>query len=318
MPDGRKISKIGFVLKDGFSLMSLASGVEPLRAANHLSGEELYKFEYIPIAAERATASCGAVFEGAPIEDAGYDFDLVLVAAAGEASKYDDLILYKYLKILNSKRVALGGISGGPVWLAKAGVMEGRRFTVHWDHREALRELSSDLLLERNIYVIDRDRYTCAGGIAPLDMMSAMIASDHGSELAKAVNDWYIYTSVRDSSQPQRASLVEKYNVHHPAVLSALELMQNHIADPLSSTQLADLSHIGERQLVRLFKQHLGKGPNRFYRDLRLEHARVLVQQSALPIIEIAIACGFDGASYFSQVFKGNFGVTPSEMRARK
>ena len=244
--------------------------------------------------------------------------DLVFVAAAGNPAAYENLALFKYLKILNSKRVALGGISGGPVLLAKAGVMENRRFTVHWDHRDALREISSDLLIERNIYVIDRDRYTCAGGIAPMDMMSALIASDHGSDLAKAVNDWYIYTSVRDSSQPQRASLVEKYNVHHPAILSALELMQNHIADPLSTTQLADLSNIGERQLVRLFQAQLGKGPNRFYRDLRMEHARVLVQQSALSIVEIAVACGFEGASYFSQIFKENFGVTPTEMRKEK
>jgi len=299
-------------------MMSLAAAVEPLRAANVLSGEALYEFTYIPISNTRAVASNGAIFEGRPIEETGYDFDLVFVAAAGNPAAYENLALFKYLKILNSKRVALGGISGGPVLLAKAGVMENRRFTVHWDHRDALREISSDLLIERNIYVIDRDRYTCAGGIAPMDMMSALIASDHGSDLAKAVNDWYIYTSVRDSSQPQRASLVEKYNVHHPAILSALELMQNHIADPLSTTQLADLSNIGERQLVRLFQAQLGKGPNRFYRDLRMEHARVLVQQSALSIVEIAVACGFEGASYFSQIFKENFGVTPTEMRREK
>ena len=317
MRDRDAISKIGFVLVDGFSLMSLSSAVEPLRAANTLSGEALYSYSYIPISGARATASSGAIFEGFSIEDAGYDFDVVFVAAAGNPAAFENLELFKFLKILNSKRVALGGISGGPVLLAKAGVMDGRRFTVHWDHREALAEISSELLLERNIYVIDRDRYTCAGGIAPLDMMSALIARDHGSELAKDVNDWFIHTSVRDSAHPQRASLVEKYNVHHPAVLSALELMQNHISDPLTSLQLAELSNIGERQLVRLFKSNLGKGPNRFYRDLRLEHARILVQQSALSVIEISIACGFDGASYFAQVFKEAFGMTPTEMRRK-
>lgn len=311
----KALRNIAFILVDGFSLMSLSAAIEPLRAANHLSGTELYKVTFVSADPRRARGSYGSLFDGPFLASAGFDFDLIMVAAAGNPMIYHNPDLLKYLRIANSKRVPLGGISGGPVLLAKAGVMENRHFTVHWDHFEPLKEFDDQLLVEKSLYRIDRDRYSCAGGVAPLDMMSAIIRQDHGADLAKAVNDWFVYTSVRDASQPQRVGLVEKYNVHHPAVLSAIELMQNHMADPLSSKQLALLSDISERQLERLFKKNLSQTPSRFYRELRLEHARVLVEQSALTIAEIAVATGFESASYLSQKYKGAYGSTPAKMR---
>lgn len=313
----KKTFKIGFILVDGFSLMSLASAVEPLRAANHLSGEVLYDIEFIPASGTRAESSIGILSEGKSIADSGYDFDLVFVAAAGNPATYENPELLKYIKMLASNRVQLGGFSGGSVLLARAGVMKNRRFTVHWDHFDALREMSPEFMLSRSLYVIDQGRYTCAGGVAPLDMMSAIIASQHGRDLAKAVNDWFIYTSVRSPNDPQRLGLVEKYNVHHPAVICAIELMQNHISDPLSSEQIANLSNIGERQLSRLFQKHLGKKINAFYSEIRLTHAHTLVEQTSMPIIEIAISAGYESVAYFSQRFKAMYGYSPSEQRKK-
>lgn len=313
--EGSKPKRIGFVLVDGFSLMSLASATEPLRAANHLAGQKIYDVRFISAEGTRATSSSGLFSEGTILSDAGYDFDMVLVAAGGNPSGYDNEPLKKYLKMLAGHRVALGGISGGPFILAQAGLLKDRRFTVHWDHYEAIKELSNELVIEKSLYVIDDDRYTCAGGVAPMDMMSAIIAADHGRALAKSVNDWYIYTSVREASAPQRAGLVEKYQVHHPAVLCAIELMQNHLSDPLTSKQIALLSSIGERQMSRLFQKYLGKKPMQFYSELRLEHARVLTQQSSLSIIEVALASGYDSPTYFSKKFKELYGLSPSEIR---
>jgi transcriptional regulator GlxA family with amidase domain len=313
-----KIQKIGFILIDGFSLISLSSAVEPLRAANQLSGEALYEITFIPAVGTRASSSVGLISEGNALTDSGYDFDIVFVAAAGNPFSYENPDLLKYIKMLASNRVKLGGISGGSVLLARAGVMNNRRFTVHWDHFEALYEMSPEFLLARSLYVIDKDRYTCAGGIAPMDMMSALIASQHGRDLAKSVNDWFIYTSVRAASDPQRIGLVEKYNVHHPAVICAIELMQNHISDPLSSDQIANLSNIGERQLSRLFKKHLGRKVNTFYSEIRLEHAHALVVQTSMPMIEIALSAGYESVAYFSQRFKNHFGYSPSESRKNR
>ena len=314
----QKIKRIGFILVDGFSLMSLSSAVEPLRAANHLSGETLFEITFIPASGTRASSSVGVISEGKSIEESGYDFDLVFVTAAGSPITYENPKLLKYIKMLSSKRVQLGGISGGSALLARAGVMTNHSFTVHWDHFEALQEMSSQYLLKRSLYVIDNGRYTCAGGVAPMDMMSALIASQHGRKLAKAVNDWFIYTSVRAANDPQRMGLVEKYNVHHPAVICAIELMQNHISDPLSSEQLARLSNIGERQLSRLFQKNLGKKINTFYTEMRLEHAHTLVTQTSMPVIEIAISAGYESLNYFSQKFKQVFEYSPAQLRKNK
>lgn len=309
------VKNIAFVLVDGFSMMSLSSASEPLRAANILSGQTLYSCTFIPADGTAAVASNGFTKAGKPLFENGYDFDLVLVAAAGSPALYENEALFRYLKLLASKRIPLGGISGGPVILARAGLLDNHRFTVHWDHRPAMAELPKEFFLERSLYVIDGNRFTCAGGIAPLDMMNAIITADHGRGLAKQVNEWFIHTHVREASEPQRANLVDKYQIHHPAVLSAIELMQNHLSDPLSTAQLASLSGIGERQLGRMFKKLLGENPNAFYTQLRLDHAKLLTQQTSLPVIEIAVATGYESASYFAQKFKTQFGMTPTELR---
>lgn len=295
--------------------MSLSAAAEPLRAANHVAGRTLYEITFIPADDTMVQSSAGLFARGKPLFENGFDFDLVLVAAAGKPTKYENPSLARYLKILSSRHVKLGGISGGPVLLAKYGLLDDTKFTVHWDHYAALRELSPEFNVERRIFCIDRGRYTCAGGTAPLDMMSAIISADHGAPLAKSVNDWLIYTNVRDAADPQRLGLVEKYQVHHPAVLSALELMQDHVADTLSVGQIAKLSKIGERQLSRLFQKYLNKKPMQFYTELRLEHARVLTEQSALPIVEIAIASGFESTAYFRSKFKEHFGKSPTQIR---
>ena len=311
----KTIHHIGVILADQFALMSLASATEPLRAANLLSGKELYKITFIAADGSRVSSSLGMLANGRPLSEAGYDYDLVLVVAAGNPLHYQNQSLTRYLCALASRRVKLGGISGGPVLLAKAVLLKNKRFTVHWEHYEALHELDPTYMLERNLYVIDNGRYTCAGGVAPMDMMNAIITTDHGAPLAKEVNDWLINTSVRQASDPQRIGLVEKYSVHHPALLTAIELMQDHLSDPLSSAQIANLSNIGERQLSRLFQRYLGKKINQFYAEMRLEHAHLLVKQTSLPIVEIAIASGYESAAYFSQKFKSHFGYSPTSFR---
>ncbi len=310
--------RIGVILTPGFSLMSVASLVEPMRAANTLLAAPAYDITFIQAEPGTVRATAGAAFDGPYLDQAGHDFDLVFVAAAGNPALMKMPALDRYLKMLNARRVALGGISGGPVLLARAGVMTNRRFTVHWDHRDVLRQVSDTLLIERSIYVIDRDRYTCAGGVAALDMMSAIITRDHGAEAAKRVNDWLIHTWVREAEDPQTQNFVETYNVQNRVVLSALKLMHDHIADPLSVPQIAGLTGVSDRQLQRLFAQHLGHTPKDEYLNIRLGHARRLVEQSTLQFIDIALACGFECPAHFSKRFRDRFGETPKVVRQRR
>lgn len=305
---------IGFILTPGYTLMSIASAVEPLRAANHLSDRALYACSYHSTGGGYVASTAGGGFE-TQVLAAEADLDLALVVAGGNPMQYDDPGLNRILRGLDHRGVHLGGISGGAAILAKAGLLENRRFAVHWAHMDPLAEYAPDLLIERALYVIDRDRFTCAGGVAAMDMMGALIASQHGAAFAREVSDWLIHPRLRLAEEPQRAGVGQRFNVHHPVLEAAVELMTTHLADPLSPAQLAALSGGSARQLQRLFAAQFGKPMMAFYRDLRLAKADELLQQTALPVVEIAILTGFASVAHFTRCFAEKYGAPPGRRR---
>jgi transcriptional regulator GlxA family with amidase domain len=311
----QEIFRIGFLLIDGFALMSYAAVVEPLRAANMLLGNDHYELRQIPATGTFARSSSGATIAATELPGERRDYDLVLVIAGGEPASFRDDRVFHWLHRLARHGVRLGGVSGGPVILATAGLMADRRMTVHWEHAEALAEISPNLMIERSLYVMDRDRITCAGGIAPLDLMHALLVEHHGPDFARRISDWYMHTEVRPAGGPQRAGLALRYGVNSPALITAIEAMENHIADPLALSHLAQICGLSSRQLNRLFHDHLGESTMHFYRSLRLEKARTLIQQSPLTMTEIALATGFATSSHFSSAYREHFGDRPGSLR---
>lgn len=308
--------KVGFLLVDGFALMSYSSAEEPLRAAN-LIQPNAYEIIHLCLEQGGAISSSGASVPATPISEVHEAFDLILVVVGGDPFKIMSPALYKWLRWQASHNVLVGGVSGGPVVLSMAGLMQGYRMTLHWEHAQALSEASPELLIERSLYVIDRNRLTCAGGTAPLDMMHALITQHHGAQFARQVSDWFLHTTVRLSSEPQRAGLAERYRTHNQSILAVIEIMENHIADPLELKQLSAVVGLGARQLNRLFKQKLGTSTIAFYRNLRLDISEKLLLQSQLSITEVALAAGFVSAAHFSSAFKSRFGVSPSMLRSQ-
>ena len=183
--------------------------------------------------------------------------------------------------------------------------MQDRRHTIHWMHLDELRAIYPDANVERRLYVIDRDRFTCAGGTAPLDMMCAIITKHHGADLARAVSNWFIHTAIRKAEEPQQEHQVSMPVFGHPALDVALELIQNHIGDPLTLADLAFLSKISERQLERVAKDRLGMSLMRYYRTIRLKKADDLLSHSNMTIEAIAQATGFSDRSHFSAFSRG-------------
>lgn len=309
------IRKIGVVLVDGFALISLAATIEPLRAANVLSKSKLYELTYISAEGELARSSIGISFDAVDMRSAPTDFDLVFLVAGGNPILYENVELGRYLKRLARQNVPLGGVSGGPAILARYGLMRHRRFTIHWEHFESLKEISQDFNLEKSLYVIDRDRYTSAGGTGTLDLLISIVSKNHGRVLAQQVSDWFMHTETRLSEAPQKAGLEEKYNIHHPAALAAVELMHNNLADRLTLDEIADRAHISARQLNRIFVDTLTMSVMEFYRHISLERAAQLLRQTVLPISEVALATGFSNASHFTKIFQNRFKTTPKAMR---
>jgi len=267
-----------------------------------------------------STSSAGAVIINDATLQTKDTFDLVLLIAGSDVAgkpvvDFTWRPLFHWLRFMSQQGVLIVGVSGGPAVLARAGLMNERRMTVHWDHAEALAALMPNVLLERSLYVRDRDRLTCAGGIAPLDMMHALIGEHHGPNFARSVSDWFLHTDIRGSKDPQRAGLAERFSVHSKPLLDVIELMENHLADPLDLPQLARVADLSPRQLNRLFHDKLGHSTIAFYRRLRLDKARNLLQQSALTIGDVADATGFCDAAHFGRCYRQAYDCSPSETR---
>ena len=308
--------RVGVLLIDGFALMSYSAALEPLRAANLLARQTLYDIRHMPAEGASSSSSGGAVIRATAHIGEQVDFDLLLVVAGSDPISFDNRRVFQWLRHLARRGVIIGGVSGGPVILANAGIMEGQRMTLHWEHAGALAEVMPSLLIERTLYLIDRDRMTCAGGTAPLDMMHALITQHHGEDFARRVSDWFMHTDIRLSGEPQRAGLAERYHTSSRAILQVIEAMENHLADPLELAQLAALAELGSRQLNRLFHDKLGESTIAFYKKLRLEKASNLLAQSPLSVTEIALATGFVSTAHFSRSFRQRYGVAPSRLRA--
>ena len=310
--------RIGLLLIDGFALMSYSSVVEPLRAANLLSDKNLYNICHLSSEGKEAVSSSGAVIKTESILINNNNFDLVIVIAGGDPFKFEDRKTSNWLRSISRGGCLLGGVSGGPVILAQSGLMEKRRMTLHWEHLETFIEIWPEIILEKSLYVIDRDRLTCAGGIAPLDLMHAIITEQHGEKFARTVSDWFMHTEVRPSGGPQRAGIVERYGISNLSIVLAIEVMENHLSDTLNLNQLASRIGLGSRQLNRLFRKYLNQSTMTFYKELRLNLAKQLLGQSSLSITEIALSSGFTSSAHFSQAFNLQFSISPTNFRNLK
>lgn len=304
------------LLVPGFAMMSYASALEPLRAANTLAGRELYRWQHVspdgtPV--EASSGVCLAVDSG-PGEIDG--IDMVLVCAGGNPTRFADKAVLAWLRALARCGVVIGGVSGGPYILARAGLLDGYRATVHWEHAAAFAEVFADVRLLPSLYQVDRNRLTCAGGVAALDLMHEVIGEAHGYALARQVSDWFLQAHVRPGSGGQRLAPRERLGIRNARLEAVVDRMERRLEDPVARGELASGAGISPRQLDRLFHDHLGISVARFYLGLRLERARELLRQTSLSATEIAIATGFASASHFARAYRQRFARSPrSEAR---
>lgn len=314
MRDQHRPYRIAIVPFPGFALMSYAALTEPLRAANLLAGRPLYAIEN---AASRAgpVASSGGVRVDCDGFEATARPDMVLAVAGGDPFALRDDAGLSWLRRFSRAGAVVGGVSGGPVMLAKAGLLSGYRVTVHWEHAARLSAEHPGLAVERSLYVIDRDRITCAGGTAPMDLMLALIGEQHGQRFARRVADWFMHTDIRPPSGPQRGGLAARIGTTNAAVLASVAAMEHHVADPLDLSALARVAGVGARQLNRVFVAELGCSTMAWYRDRRLSIAADMLTGSAMPITEIALATGFGGSAHFASAFRQAHGASPRDWR---
>jgi transcriptional regulator GlxA family with amidase domain len=309
--EGSGPRRLGFLLLPDFAVLAYACAMEPFRAANALAEQTLYTWRHIAPGGGPVSASNGLTFLPDQGTDRPSQVDDLIVCAGGNPAAFDDPATFAWLRREASRGLRLGGVSGGPEILARCGLLDKHRCTAHWEYIPAMRERYPKLALTRSLFEIDRDRFTCSGGTAALDMAIALIAAQHGRALANAVAEWFLHTRPRAANEPQRMSLRERYDVRHPGLLRVLAAMEENLEAPLPRSGLAELAGVSVRQLDRLFTEQIGASIGRHYRALRLEHARRLLRQTSLSVIETALACGFANAAHFSRAYRTQFGRAP-------
>lgn len=310
------IHTVGFLLVDEFSMIAFTACVEPLRLANHVAGQRLfawrlYSKDGAPVMASNGIAVSvdGAYADVGPLPD-------VIVCGGIDVRRHVSRELIARLRRLSLYGTSIGAVCTGTYALAKAGLLDGYRCTVHWEAQEALAEEFPDLALTDELFEVDRNRLTCAGGTAAIDMMLARIRAKAGNAIAALVTDELIHHRQREAEERQRMQLRTRLGVTNPKVLRVVELMEKNVETPLSCAELADEAQLSARQLERLFRKHFDETPTRYYLRLRLNKARQLLLQTSMPILPIGVACGFVSASHFSKSYSDFFARTPTEERS--
>lgn len=304
-----------FFLAPRFSMLAFASAVDPLYTANRLSGGRLYHWRVVSRDGGPVTASNGLmVAADAAMADVD-ECEALFVCAGLDAHQQCVRHVTSWLRRIARRGGVIGGLCSGTRLLAQAGLLDGHRCTIHWEDIHALSDDFPRLEVTPALFESDRKRITCAGGTAALDLMLHLIGLAHGAELAGRVSEQFMHQRIRAAHDHQRMAPHERLGVREPKLLAAIGAMETNLEDPLSLREIARTANLSVRQLERLFKHRLGCTPSRYYLELRLHHARLLLMRGASSILAIALAAGFASASHFSRRYREHFGHSPREER---
>ncbi len=314
-PVAEKPRRFIFVLLPNFTMLSFSGALECLRLANFMSGQTLYTWQLVSETSEPVKCSAGVNFPvDSGLDELGRD-DTILLCGGLDIKSTTSTKLLNWLRREARRGAVVGGICTAPHVMAKAGLLDGRRATIHWANQDGFIEEFDNVELTRSVFVMDQKRLTAAGGTAAIDLMLSLISDQHGTELAAAVADQLIYSSIRASKDVQRLSVPSRIGVRHPKLSQVVERMEENIEDPISPSVLAEDVGMSTRQLERLFRRYLNRSPKRYYMELRLQRARNLLMQTDMSVINVALACGFASPSHFSKCYRSQYETTPYRER---
>ena len=310
-----KPKRFVFVLLDNFTMLCFSCALESLRIANRMSGQALYSWVLAGEGGETVSCSAGTEFKvDQDLSEVGRD-DYVLICGGIDVQSATTKKVLNWVRREARRGATLGGLCTAGYTLAKAGLLDGKKATIHWENQDSFSEEFEEVELTKSVFVVDGNRITTAGGTASIDLMLKLIADDHGEELANAVADQLIYSSIRTDQDTQRLSIPTRIGVRHPKLSRVIQMMEANIEEPISPSILAKDVGMSTRQLERLFRRYLNRSPKRYYMELRLQKARNLLMQTDMSVINVALACGFTSPSHFSKCYRNHFQRTPYRER---
>lgn len=313
------LTTIAFLLVREFSMISVATALEPLRGANRLLGRAHYAWKLVSDDGGPVRASNGmeisADWSLADLAAQLGEIDFLFVCAGLDHDPPNRSRLNALLAKAARQDMVIGSLSAGTYVLARAGLLQGYRCTIHWEFQPAFEEEFPEIECSPGLYVIDRDRWTGSGGVTGLDMMLQLVEHDHGPSLSRSVGNQYQIDRIRNAAIHQRPGNLDRMETLPGPLQKAVNLMMAHVEEPLRMQEIADLAGLNLRRMERLFKAHLSAAPAQFYRRLRLEKARELLMHSNLSTLEVSFLTGFSSSSHFAMAYQREFGAKPSDMR---
>jgi len=311
--DLARLARFGFLTLPNYSMIALVNALEACRMANYIAGRDDYSWRVVTLDGQPAPASNGMTLTPTAALGDGSADDIVFVCGGVSVRQAVDRRVIDALRRLARRRMPLGALCTGTFALAEAGLLVGYRAAIHWENLGSIREEFSDVALSPDLFAIDRDRLTCTGGTAPLDLMLTLIAARHGAAAATRVADQFMVERARRAGDRQPLSQASR--LAHPALARAAAAMEGAIERPLPIAAVARTAGLSERQLERLFRRHLGISPAGHYLALRLARARELLLQTAMPVTDVGLACGFQTAAHFSTAYRRHAGRSPRAER---
>jgi transcriptional regulator GlxA family with amidase domain len=308
-------SKFAFLTLPRYSMIALSSAVETLRMANMVTGQAVYDWTLVSLDGQPTPASNGLQMTPTIALQQLGAVDILFVCGGVDVQAAATPKILSSLRRLAERRMPLGALCTGGYALAKAGLLDKYRATIHWENLSALREEFPRILLNDQLFTIDRDRFTCSGGIAPLDLMLHLVKSRLGERIAQLISEQFIVDRIRNDRDRQYVPLRAQIGVSQESLIHAAQLMEQNIEKPLSLDEIAAATDLSRRQIERLFKRHLNCVPKRYYLQMRLRRARELLLHTSMPIVDITAACGFRSTTHFSKCYHAQFGYPPSAER---
>ena len=296
-------------------MIALSNAVEPLRMANFVTRQAAYEWSITTLDGRAASASNG--LQLSPTSPLGQlnRLDILFVCGGIDVRAAVSPAIVAALRRAAEHGTALGGLCTGGYALAKAGLLDHYRATIHWQNLSALREEFPRVLIRDRLFTVDRDRYTCSGGVAPLDLMLMLVKDKLGARTSQMISEQFILERVRDDRDRQYVPLRAQLGSGHANLIEVAQVMERNIEEPLSLDEIAAAAHLSRRQIERLFKRHLQCAPKKYYLQTRLRRARELLLQTSMSVLDISTACGFRSAQHFSKCYRAHYGQPPSAER---
>ena len=311
LPAGVEPLDVAFLLLPKFTMLAFSSAIEPLRMANQLAQQVLFRWQVLSDDGLPVACSNGVpvMVEGAwtQAKPAG----IVLVCSGVEPEGKASVALGDWLRGLWRRGRVVGGLCTGAYALAQAGILKGHRFTMHWDNIAAFAENHPDMAPARQVFCIDDRVMTCAGGVAAADLMLKLINDRFGPALGQEVMNMCLLTQRRSEEDRQTTSLAARLGTRHDKLLQAAAYLEAHIEEEFDLDACAAHLSLSRRQIERLFSRYLNITPVRYMNDLRLARGRSLLAETDMKVTEVAIACGYASTSHFSKSFRKKYGTSP-------